>query len=1028
MSGSIKGIIVEIGGDTSGLQKALSKVNSATSSLSKELKQVNSLLKLDPKNSELLKQKQDILNSSISTTQDKLKQLQKIKEEADKKMADGTEINAENYRALQREIIKTQTKLSDLKNENSGWNKAGNYLTNLGKELDTISSKVDSLGNKLTTRLTLPVVAGFTVMTKSAIENETAMQQVEKIYGKAADSIKDFAENKAIDYNMSASEAYKYSQIYGNLIQSITDDQTENAEKTQELLQASSVIASSTGRSMEDVMDRIRSGLLGNTEAIEDLGVNVNVALLETTDAFKQIAGDKSWDKLTFQEQQQIRLLGILEQTSKKYGKEVNKNTASSIQQLTAKTKNLTNNLGKKLLPVANKLLDKANSLMDKFENLNDEEQENIIKIGLMVAAAGPLLKVGSKAITIVGGVTKGIGTFTKAIGLAHNGIGTATGSAATLAKVLQGLASPAGIAAGVIGGISIAIAAATEEERRYAKECENLKEKVLEEKQAIDELRTSIDIKMQSDLKETENTKILWQELQKITDENGKIKEGYETRAKVIANELSQALGIEISTTDNVIDKYRELQNEIDTLILKKQAEIVLNANEEKYTEAIKNRTQKTQELLDLEEQLNEARKKERELAEKWDRDATIVDFLTLGIPAEIGTDKWREAQKAVENLETAYNETKLAVEQYSADISNYNYNAALVAEGSSESLNKVINSVGETYIKNGQTVKTTYEEQIKEQQKYNKIYKMLQDEAIKNNDEAERQKNETQINATNIRLENLAKELKGQVSATEAMSPDIANAWKALAEDSYDIYAETIKDLPYSTQQKIQEMTNVVVVETPTWKEVWKKLGEEGIESLDKDEEFRQQALNSMESFLLGLEDETLRETLKRASVENIDTVMEAIKNGDLSEEKGIEVLKGLWKGLGNQSWQNNLYNRANSLSSKLSNTFSGNYNRYLPGHKNGLDYVPYDNYIARLHKGERVLTAEENKHLIDMEKASRLNKKASLLNDQIKLLDRQKMIFTTPNITFNVQKMDEANLNSAFNYINRRLGSQY
>lgn len=471
MAGNIKGIIVEIGGDTSGLQKALSKVNSATSSLSRELKGVNSLLKLDPKNTELLKQKQDILNSSISTTQDKLKQLQKIKEEADKKMADGTEINAENYRALQREIIKTQSKLSDLKNENSRWNKTGTYLTNLGKELDTISSKVDSLGNKLTTKLTLPVVAGFGVMTKFAIDNETAVQQVEKIYGEAADSIKDFAENKALDYNMSANEAYKYSQIYGNLIQSITDDQTENAEKTQELLQASSVIASSTGRSMEDVMDRIRSGLLGNTEAIEDLGVNVNVALLQTTDAFKQIAGDKSWDKLTFQEQQQIRLLGILEQTSKKYGKEVNKNTASSIQQLTAKTKNLTNNLGKKLLPVANKLLDKANNLMDKFENLNDEEQENIIKIGLMVAAAGPLLKVGSKAITIVGGVTKGIGTFTKAIGLAHNGIGTATGSAATLAKVFQGLTSPTGIAITAITTMATVIIAEMKKAEEEAKE-----------------------------------------------------------------------------------------------------------------------------------------------------------------------------------------------------------------------------------------------------------------------------------------------------------------------------------------------------------------------------------------------------------------------------------------------------------------------------------------------------------------------------------------------------------------------------
>ena len=556
MAGNIKGIIVEIGGDTSGLQKALSKVNSATSSLSKELKQVNSLLKLDPKNTELLKQKQTILNNSISTTENKLRQLQKIKEEADKKMSEGTEINEENYRALQREIIKTQTKLSDLKNENSGWNKAGNYLTNLGKELDTISSKVDSLGNKLTTRLTLPVVAGFTVMTKSAIENETAMQQVEKIYGKAADSIKDFAENKAIDYNMSASEAYKYSQIYGNLIQSITDDQTENAEKTQELLQASSVIASSTGRSMEDVMDRIRSGLLGNTEAIEDLGVNVNVALLETTDAFKQIAGDKSWDKLTFQEQQQIRLLGILEQTSKKYGKEVNKNTASSIQQLTAKTKNLTNNLGKKLLPVANKLLDKANSLMDKFETLNDEEQENIIKIGLMVAAAGPLLKVGSKAITIVGGVAKGIGTFTKAIGLAHNGIGTATGSAATLAKVFQGLASPAGIAAlGITAAVGIIVAESKKAEQQLTNSFSTMGQSASDFYAGIQNAEGYLSNFNETMFATTE-------EQQALEEEMAEIQAGITQICKTASDERRDYTQEEITQLDEYFEKLRELKN----------------------------------------------------------------------------------------------------------------------------------------------------------------------------------------------------------------------------------------------------------------------------------------------------------------------------------------------------------------------------------------------------------------------------------------------------------------------------------
>ena len=556
MSGSIKGIIVEIGGDTSGLQKALSKVNSATSSLSKELKQVNSLLKLDPKNTELLKQKQDILNSSIATTEEKLKQLKEIKDEADKKMAEGTKINEENYRALQREIINTQNKLNTLKTEASSWNKAGKKLEEYGQKLEDLGTKVDKVANKMTVGLTVPIVAGFTAMTKSAIETETAVQQVERIYGDAAESIKEFAESKALDYNMSASDAYKYSQIYGNLIQSITDDQQENAEQTQKLLQASSVIASATGRDMEDVMDRIRSGLLGNTEAIEDLGVNVNVALLETTDAFKQIAGDKSWDKLTFQEQQQIRLLGILEQTSKKYGDEVQDNTASSIQKLTAKTKNLTNDLGKKLLPVANKLLNKANSLMDKFETLNDEEQENIIKIGLMVAAAGPLLKVGSKAITIVGGVAKGIGTFTKAIGLAHNGIGTATGSAATLAKVFQGLASPAGIAAlGITAAVGIIVAESKKAEQQLTNSFSTMGQSASDFYAGIQTAEGYLSNFNETMFATTE-------EQQALEEEMAEIQAGITQICKTASDERRDYTQEEITQLDEYFEKLRELKN----------------------------------------------------------------------------------------------------------------------------------------------------------------------------------------------------------------------------------------------------------------------------------------------------------------------------------------------------------------------------------------------------------------------------------------------------------------------------------
>ena len=918
MAGSrVKGIIVEIGGDTSGLQKALTKINSTTAKLNKELKAIDKSLKFDPKNTELLEQKQKLLNDEIEITSKKLEELKKHQQDVQNSGKTLTKEQQENYRALQREIVNTQRKLSDLKNENSGWNKAGSYLTKLGNELDTISSKVDSLGNKLTTRLSLPVVAGFTVMTKSAIETETAMQQVDRIYGEAAESIKDFAENKALDYNMSASEAYKYSQIYGNLIQSITDDQTENAEQTQKLLQASSVIASATGRSMEDVMDRIRSGLLGNTEAIEDLGVNVNVALLETTDAFKQIAGDKSWEQLTFQEQQQIRLLGILEQTSKKYGDEVQENTASSIQKLTARTKNLTSSLGKKLLPVANDLLEKANDLMEKFEGLSDEEQENIIKTGLMVAAAGPLIKIFGTLGKTLGTTVKGAGTLTKAIGLMKNGIGNAEGSAATLAKFLKKTFSPTGIAVtAVIAGVGVMIKKyrdATEETRNYADACEKSAEKTLEEKQAINELRASIDKNAQSDLNHIDRTKTLWEELKKITDENGKIKEGYENRAKVITSDLSEALGQEISITDNVIDKYQELQQEIDTLILKKKGETILNASEEKYNNALTNRDQLTQELIDKQEELNKAKEKEKELYDEYVEAITNADSLTDNFTAE---KNWKNQQEAVASLEREVSNLQDSVNDYTADIEDYQYKYELWTEGTPESIQKMVDEVGKSYEKNGETIELNLARQIQAQQHYLNNAKKLNEEAVKNNDETEKKKTQTTIDESEKRLDTLIDELIAQTSIVDENSEDVKNAWKSVATGSYDTYEEEIKKLPIEMQQVIQQMTGVIITETPKVTDSTDGLADAIIKSLDKNAEIKQLAIDELESYLTGLSDEQQRSLLLAAGIDNVEEVMKGLKEGDLSEEAGIEILKGLGTGLDNQYWKNQIFERANAL----------------------------------------------------------------------------------------------------------------
>lgn len=275
--------------------------------------------------------------------------------------------------------------------------------------LDKVGKKAGEVGNKLSFALTAPLVALGSFSVKMGMEYEASLQQVNRTLGESADRITEFANKNALAFNMSKNSAIKYGAVYSNLLSSFIADTDETATQTEKLLKASAVISSSTGRTIEDVMDRIRSGLLGNTEAIEDLGVNVNVALLESTDAFKQFAGDKSWDQLDFATQQQIRLFGILEQTTKKYGDEVASNTSSKTQQLTAKFENLKLTLGTELLPVFNQLLEKLTKVVTWFTSLDSGTQQSIIQLGLFAAALGPLLIVLGNAIKLFKGLSTAV-------------------------------------------------------------------------------------------------------------------------------------------------------------------------------------------------------------------------------------------------------------------------------------------------------------------------------------------------------------------------------------------------------------------------------------------------------------------------------------------------------------------------------------------------------------------------------------------------------------------------------------------
>lgn len=146
--GKIEGIIVEIGGDASGLRKALTDVNKSISSTQSNLRDVNKLLKLDPSNTELLAQKQRLLGDAIAQTEDKLNVLRQASEKAKASLEAGN-LGQDKYDALQREIIKTENSLNDLRSQaqktDSGLKSSTGGLKDWGDAADKASSKLSGL-------------------------------------------------------------------------------------------------------------------------------------------------------------------------------------------------------------------------------------------------------------------------------------------------------------------------------------------------------------------------------------------------------------------------------------------------------------------------------------------------------------------------------------------------------------------------------------------------------------------------------------------------------------------------------------------------------------------------------------------------------------------------------------------------------------------------------------------------------------------------------------------------------------------
>lgn len=1049
MAGTIKGIVVEIGGDTSGLQKALSKVNSATSSLSKELKGVNSLLKLDPSNTQMLTQKQELLSKSIEETENKLKLLHSTYNRAVESEANGAKISEENWRNIEREIVNTENKLKQLQLQASKWNEAGKSIEAFGDKVKSISGKIDNLGSTITNTLTLPVLAIGTAAVSTGNSFEAQMSRVQAISGATKDELDKLTE-QAIDLGAktsfsasevaagmenlasagfttqeimeamlglldlaasSGAELATASEIAASAIRGFGLDASESGHVADVFAEAAArtnaqvedmgnamkyiaPVANTMGISLEETAAAIGimsdAGIKGEqagttlrgaltrltkptdkmTKVMENLGISFydNNGKMKSLAKITEMLEDATKDLTDEEEQYALTTLFGTESLSgmmalinrgsddlndmtksfeKADGAAENMadtmldNTKGALESLSGSFESAGIAIQQTLSPKIKDLAKWIQDLVDKFNGLSDEEKENIVQTGLLVAAIGPAIKILSKLGSGIGTTVKAVGTFSQAIAVLKTGAESTNTSANNLAKGITALSNPATLTAAAIATAAGVIAISIKNAEKDTKEAfSNIGTSASEFVSGIGTAK--------SHLEEFNSTLFASsEEQQKLQENMQEVQNGITQICKTASDERRNYTQEEITQLDEYFKKLRELKDrEIE---IQQSISAAISQQAEQNAQTFQGSLEEYK--INSQEWINTA-------IQQKDKEIELINERTT---QEIALLQQRFGDKATLENEEYANEYNRAIEQKDKLIAQAN-----------EQVSKV-----------------------------NSVYAQGYLERSKNNDG----------------FYNTLKEYNSKIE-------DENNRHNEMLE-----YFETdnFKKLAGSYKLKDQETRNHNSNMKEIWKDMYKNMSEEQEKELGvwlamvaQTEMYGGEISDETKSIVDGILDsyDSMSKETKKAMKNAMEPMFDEMKNAEpglFSKASGI----------------------ADGILTRLKRSFDIHspsretrkiFNMVMAGAEEGIDdetnniYKQIDNFSKKIKSGFSDLNLKKdfNNVLSDLE-----FKQAKIGAD---VFNKTRTVFTTPQIVFNVQDLDEARLEQCFNYINKKFGSQY
>ena len=457
----VRGVTIEIGGDVSELSKALKGVNSDISKTQKELKDVEKLLKLDPSNTELLRQKHELLGKQVADTKTKLETLKKAEEELNK---NGVDKHSDQYRALEREIVSTEHSLRELEAAAAASNVTLTKVSQTFGKISDASGKVAQATKGISTAAG-GALAGIAGLAYKSVQ--------------AADDLNTLAKQTGL----STAELQKM-QYASDLIDVSVDSITGAMTKMKKNM-------TSTSKDTQAAFQRIGVSVTESNGQLRDS----TTVFYEVLEGLSQVANETERDTLAMQlfGKSADELAGIVDDGGaalRELGLEAEQlglimdqqtldslnNVNDSIDKLKAKANGELAQAGAKameaLMPVFEKVLDAMSKALDYIGSLDADQIKMLATLLSVTAAISPVAKGVSNVTGLISKLTGTGGAIPKAIEICNKLSGTVLPKVVSALKVFPGL----GITAAIIALVALIATKGDEIQKFINKACDFIK------------------------------------------------------------------------------------------------------------------------------------------------------------------------------------------------------------------------------------------------------------------------------------------------------------------------------------------------------------------------------------------------------------------------------------------------------------------------------------------------------------------------------------------------------------------------